>query len=583
MEANTIEQLLQSIKNSTSPFDKVGFLNNLAWKYKELSNYDDVKLISEQVLDLLKEYPNDFQYGRILNTLGVMYLDNGKFLQSNETLKQAYDLFVSVDNKEFQAVTLCNIGATLRSRAKYIEAIEYLSKSIRIAEDYNFSHVLVSSLLNVGNTYRNLKQFSIAIEYYNRALDISTSKNDKYGISSVYSNLGNVYSDLNQNEIALNYLFQALEINERLDDKSGVAIDLGNIGNIYFNILDYHNAIEYYLRSLSISEQLGNSNSTAIKYVNLGVVYGTPEFEGYNFEVSIGYFQKGLSLSLETENLYVQSLIHKNFADVYKFEKKWEEYSYNYEKFHEIHSKINTNKVLEYTKEYDFERKQAEREKELAIINAKANERSKILEDILPKEIINRLINGETKIADTYDNVSLLFLDIVGFTQLTETVSAIELVDILDKIFGKFDSICKKYSVEKIKTIGDAYLAVAGATIPSDNPSLDVANVACEIQAISINDLFNSSNVSIQFRIGLHRGNIVAGIIGEEKYSYDIWGDSVNIASRMESHSEPGKIHISEQFEKSIVQYPEFKLIQRGEISIKGKGTMNTFWLERAE
>lgn len=582
MESNQLHQLLFSIESAISIDDKIARLNDLAWYYKKTSKFDEVIAVSEQIFETLKENPNVLQQGRILNTLGVMYMDQGHFSISLEKYEEAFTLFKSIDNKEFLSVILNNLGTIHRIKSNFIESIEYYKQSIKISEEFGFNHSLTSSLMNLGNVYRNLKEFTAAVEYYEKALQISTQCNYLEGISNVLGNLGNVYLDLKQYDKSLNFHFRSLDLSKQLDDLSSVAIDYGNIGTVYLELLDYYKAIEFFLQSLAITEQLENINSSAIKYTNLGVIYGTPEFEGYNFETALEYSKKALEIFESIDNKSLQLTTHKNIADILKHAKSWEDYSYHIEKHHQLHSEILNDKVLEYVKKYNFERKEAEREKELAIINAKAKERSKILEDILPKEIINRLINGETKIADSYDNVSLLFLDIVGFTQLTETVSAIELVDILDSIFGKFDSICKKYSVEKIKTIGDAYLAVAGATIPSNNPSVDIAKVACEIQTLSINDVNISSDVLLQFRIGLHKGNVVAGIIGEEKYSYDIWGDAVNVASRMESHSEAGRIHISDAFAKSIEHHSEFKIISRGEINIKGKGTMKTFWLERA-
>jgi class 3 adenylate cyclase len=185
-------------------------------------------------------------------------------------------------------------------------------------------------------------------------------------------------------------------------------------------------------------------------------------------------------------------------------------------------------------------------------------------------------------------------MDLVGFTSLASIAPPKQLVFLLDAIFQKADDVVETFGLEKIKTIGDGYLAVANVTSPLEHHQKATAQAALRLLetmkefTVSIpldmgdTQWINNMN-DIQIRIGIHTGEVVAGIIGKNKYTYDLWGDAVNVASRMESNSEAGRIHISEQFAKSIKSNPEFKLIPRGEITIKGKGTMNTFWLENGK
>ncbi|MBL8003949.1 MAG: tetratricopeptide repeat protein [Candidatus Kapabacteria bacterium] len=582
MKSKTHQEIERELENDLPVETKLSLLNDLAFSCKERSKYEEVKSISEQILTILESYPNDLEHGRILNTLGLMYLDNGDFVLSCTTLHQAISIFTNIDNQEFLSVALCNIGAAYRSRGKFQKAIEYLQESITIAEKYSFEKVIVGSFINIGNAYRNLKQYPLAIEYYNKSLSTSRKINYLNGIANSLGNLGNVHSNLLEYDTALQFHFQSLEISQILEDLTGISIDLGNIGTIYLELKDYPKAIEFFLQSLNIAEQLGNNNSAAIKLINLGVVYGSLDFVGSDVIKALEYLERGLQIAIESDDKKIQSITHQNIAEILKREKKWEEYSYHFEKFHEIHSELNDTKVKEFVQQFNLERNEAEREKELAIERATAEERTKILEDILPKEILHRLIQGETKIANYLENVGILFVDIVGFTQLSESISPNELVDCLDIVFSHFDIICQRNSIEKIKTIGDAYFAVAGATLNINNPCFHLAIAALEMLEIAkyLPTLLN--NRPLDFRIGLHVGEVVAGIIGKNKFTFDLWGDAVNIASRMESSSEPGKIQISEIFANSIKDCSEFNIIPRGEINIKGKGTMNTFWLEKA-
>ncbi|MBS1536377.1 MAG: adenylate/guanylate cyclase domain-containing protein [Bacteroidetes bacterium] len=232
---------------------------------------------------------------------------------------------------------------------------------------------------------------------------------------------------------------------------------------------------------------------------------------------------------------------------------------------------------------YSIGVKTSERKNSLAVERAHSHATDKILANVFPPNITERLIKGEKKIADTYENVSVLFIDIVGFTKIADKIRADELIDLLDMVFTRFDAICKKHGLEKIKTIGDAYMAVCGAPVSRCDHAERTALAAIDmLENISIEQRF-SVPIQLGFRIGLHSGSVVAGIIGEDKYSYDLWGDAVNTASRMESHGEENKIHVSEEFVKAICDSRQstFQFIPRGEMMIKGKGKMRTYFLER--
>jgi class 3 adenylate cyclase len=220
--------------------------------------------------------------------------------------------------------------------------------------------------------------------------------------------------------------------------------------------------------------------------------------------------------------------------------------------------------------------------------------RESILRNILPDSVTDRLVKGENPIADHFETASVLFMDLVGFTTLASIAPPKQLVYLLDAIFQKADEVVETFGLEKIKTIGDGYLAVANVTSPLENHQKATALSALQLietmKDFTVNipsDLGDTNWIKdmndIEIRIGIHTGEVVAGIIGKNKYTYDLWGDAVNVASRMESNSEAGRIHISEAFAKSIEQHSEFLLIPRGEITIKGKGTMNTFWLEKGK
>jgi PAS domain S-box-containing protein len=200
----------------------------------------------------------------------------------------------------------------------------------------------------------------------------------------------------------------------------------------------------------------------------------------------------------------------------------------------------------------------------------------RLLLNILPASIANRLKQQPGTIAEDFDDVTVSFADIVGFTQIATSVSATTLVNLLNQIFSVFDRLSLKYGLEKIKTIGDAYMVVGGLPNRSSNHPQAVASMALEMQN-AITAFNKRNNLDLSIRIGIHTGSVVAGVIGLQKFSYDLWGNTVNIASRMESHGLPGKIQVTEETYNRLQD--EFILEKRGEISIKGRGVMTTYLL----
>ncbi|MEG4280229.1 adenylate/guanylate cyclase domain-containing protein [Microcoleus sp. MON1_C1] len=201
----------------------------------------------------------------------------------------------------------------------------------------------------------------------------------------------------------------------------------------------------------------------------------------------------------------------------------------------------------------------------------------RLLLNILPEEIANRLKRGDSTIADTFADVTVLFADIVGFTQLSSRVSPTQLVALLNDIFSTFDNLAERHGLEKIKTIGDAYMVVGGLPIPRPDHAEAIAEMALDMQQAII-DFSNTHSQAFSIRIGINTGPVVAGVIGIKKFIYDLWGDTVNTASRMESHGLPGCIQVTETTYQQLREKYSFE--NRGAIEVKGKGQMTTYLLK---
>ncbi len=197
-----------------------------------------------------------------------------------------------------------------------------------------------------------------------------------------------------------------------------------------------------------------------------------------------------------------------------------------------------------------------------------------LLLNILPAPVAARLKSGDQVIAESFSDVTILFADLVNFTEISSQIAPEDLVRLLNEIFSEFDRLAERHGLEKIKTIGDAYMVVGGLPIPRPDHAEAVAEMALEMQA-KISQIGNCQRLSI--RIGINTGPVVAGVIGIKKFIYDLWGDTVNVASRMESHGLPDTIHVTEQTYQALSHKYVFQ--SRGLVSVKGKGEMPTYLL----
>jgi class 3 adenylate cyclase len=233
-----------------------------------------------------------------------------------------------------------------------------------------------------------------------------------------------------------------------------------------------------------------------------------------------------------------------------------------------LHARLNNALEKKY-----FHDKEIKYQKQIKIEQEKSD---KLLLNILPESIAERLKNGESLIADDFEDSTVLFADLAGFTKLSSTISATDVVMQLNSIFSLFDGMLIKYSLEKIKTIGDCYMLAGGLPKPDKNHADSVARMALEMLDI-IKEINTKTNQSLKVRIGINSGPVAAGVIGKEKFIYDLWGDTVNVASRMETFGSNSKIHVSSSTYLQLKDYYNFT--KRDKINIPGKGAMQTYFL----
>ncbi|MBA3696676.1 MAG: adenylate/guanylate cyclase domain-containing protein [Methylotenera sp.] len=219
---------------------------------------------------------------------------------------------------------------------------------------------------------------------------------------------------------------------------------------------------------------------------------------------------------------------------------------------------------------------QAQKERVMLSLAIEQGRSDKLLLNILPFAVAERLKKNDMRIADHYESVTVMFADLVNFTQISEKMPPTQLLDLLSQVFSRFDTLADKYEVEKIKTIGDAYMVISGAPVVCVNHAHRIAQMALEMHTV-LKEVAYQTGIDLNMRVGINTGPVVAGVIGNSKFSYDLWGDTVNMASRMEDTCPHNAIQVTEATQKILHGLYTFQ--NRPDVEVKGKGVIETYIL----
>jgi adenylate cyclase len=574
-----------------------------------------------QSLKIAEQLNDTMEIAGLFGYIGMIYSEKGDYSKAFDYYKKSLSNFEFINNQNGMAVTLGNIGEIFINQGNYPEALNYSSKSLAMNEKMNNQKGIAASLNNIGNLYYlqgdNLK----ALDYYSRSLAIQEQQNNLKGIAASLSNIGGIYSQQGDNYKALDYYNRSLISLEQLGDLSGIGLVKNSIGSIYKSHDEYDKALNCFNQALAIFEQLGDQKGVAISLNNIGLFY---KDQG-NLSKAILYCQNGYNTALMIGVLDDQKEACQCLYDAFKAMGKHKEALEYFEKMivvkDSIYNEENTKELTRLEMQYEFDKKeavaQAEQEKKDSIatqelkrqklvrngfmggfavvllfagvflkqrnkIGKEKQHSEELLLNILPYEVAEELKAKGSADAQFIDEVTVLFTDFKGFTSMSEKLSPKDLVKDLHLCFSEFDHIMEKYGIEKIKTIGDAYMAAGGLPTPNKTHPQDVVNAALEMAEVVEKGKAKKIEEGLPFfeiRIGVHTGPVVAGIVGVKKFQYDIWGDTVNTASRMESSGEIGKVNISESTYQLLKETPDFAFESRGKIVAKGKGEIEMFFV----
>lgn len=602
------------------------YVNYILERYID-SQPDTAAILADALHSFAKARKYPLASAKGYNLQGIASQNRGDFPQALEYYQKSLSLNEGIGNKKGIAGCLNNIGLIYRERGNNTRALEYYQRSMAIFEAIGEKNGLANSLNNIGNIYGDQRNFTRALEYMRKSLAVREELQDKRKIANSLTNFGVIYAEQGDTARALEYYQKSMKVSEEINDKIGISTNLSNIGVIYGEQANYLRALECHEKSLAIREKIGDKGGIAMSLNNLGYIYNAL---GKN-NLAIGYCKRSLAIAIEIEALDLQKNACRCHYNTYKAMGKGNEALVFLEKMNVISDSINSQETAKKLEQMEFAKVMYQdslakveearlveeahqvvlRKKNqtrnyllagglLALVLAAAvfnrlrftrkakavlqveKERSEnLLLNILPSDVAEELKQKGKAEARDFDMVSIIFTDFKGFTEQSAQLSATALLDEINVCFEAFDGIMAKYGIEKIKTIGDAYMAAGGLPVPSDDSVKNTVMAALEMQKFIIsrkaeNDALGKP--AFEMRIGIHTGPVVAGIVGVKKFQYDIWGDTVNIASRMESNGEVDKVNISETTYEKVKS--SFHCVSRGKIEVKGKGEMEMYFVE---
>lgn len=554
-EVNNLRLLAVIINNETDPNEKLHY--------------------SDLLIDTVKNNQSD----SLTYYLSMGYLEKGNALQLKGELYEALDAFFkAVDwaekdkDDKLSAGLLVSIADTYSLIGNSQSAEKYYDDAINLLRKENDSISLASALLNAGDEYYKTEQYTKALLNFEESGKIFERKDFQTGMAYNIGNIGMVYAKQGKDELAKSNMNEAIRILEDIEDYYAISEYLNYMSELYQEDNEFDTALEYAYRShelsnkfnlkdqisdanLQLSELLDNAGKSreALEYYKMHIVYR-------DSLVNLENVQKMANLEVDKKELEVENLEQKRKNQRIVF---WSTVGVLLLTAFLAYGLFKRHKYVKATNK---------------IIAAEKQRSDDLLLNILPEETAQELKDKGRVEAKKYSSVTVLFSDFKGFTSYAEHLSPELLVETIDHYFSKFDRIMEKYGLEKIKTIGDAYMAVGGLSFDHVDQAKEMILAAKEMNDFVI-EMKQDDTISASFdmRIGINTGSVVAGVVGTKKFAYDIWGDAVNVAARMESNSEPGRINISENTYQKVKS--EFDCEYRGEVAVKNRGHLKMYFV----
>jgi class 3 adenylate cyclase len=493
-----------------------------------------------------------------------------RFNEAQDALQKSLDLILQSSVPKHAASIICDMATVYLSQGDEARAITLYEQAISEYEkDPDYAEALIRARGNLASAYHRIERVDEALRVYEEILLLPSIENDWFIFIAVKLNRA----------IALKTLGR---MDESFDAYSDVRVLAHDHGDVQIEI----RALVGLSDLMSLKEQLIEARFFAEEALAIAVRRGvqpllievqrriaTIDLNEGNASAAIQLMQEAYARLVETGDNSEALRVAEDLEGYLTEEGRFEEALSVLKSSVQIQKMIYAGEI-ERSVEIASVRERLAKERETVL--ARDEERTKVLHSVMPAHIANRLTAGERQIVDTLPAVTILFADVVGFTELVSSMTGEALLDLLSKLFAGLDDAAARYGCERIKTIGDSYMAICGASESIENHTERIVRMALAVINGEVQLPFEPSRL----RIGINTGPVIAGVMDGQRIAYDVWGDTVNVAARMEEHSRPGSINCTEAVAQRIMQMPEFRLIKREPLSIHGKGLMTTYWVE---
>ena len=609
---------LRSVWNNAALPDSARLLAmfTLAHEHYLFSNPDSAFLLLEAQYAFAEKADVPTRMSQARSMQGISWAVRGNPDKAIEYFSAALEISERLDNPQGIASDLGNLANVSQMKGDYASAIGYAQRSLALYETLGDREGIVACYLVLGHFNRAQSELETATHYYTQALEISEKDGDKHSLSVALSSLASIADDQGNDSLALSYFQKSLALKEEVNDRMLMASSLKNIGRIFLKRGETAVARSYLDQSLKLSVESGNTEVQSSALSHLSELELKEGRMALAVDLGEQAFQLADDNGVVPEAIGAAEALYKAYKANQQPDKALEMYEVYVALTDSTKNEANKKNVLQQRFQYEYDKKAAlarvEQEKkddrQALIRNAtlaglggslvflfivyrqrnrisKEKERSEeLLLNILPAEVAEELKSKGEADAKHFDDATILFTDFKNFTTLSAIMTPAELVAALNDCFRAFDSIVAKYRIEKIKTIGDAYMAAGGLPDPAMGKPADVVRAALDMQQVLLEHQAEreaQGKLYFEMRVGIHTGPVVAGIVGVKKFQYDIWGDTVNIAARMESSGEVGKVNISQYTYDLIREESDFVFESRGKIEAKGKGEVEMYFVSK--
>ncbi len=547
-------------------------------KYKDALGY------FQKALSIAMEVQDKKTIANVYLDIGVIYEDQGDYAGALEYYFKALKIWGKSNYKILVSDCYNNIGIIYNEQHNYEEALKNYDLSLSIILILHDSLRLGDAYFAIGDVFLGKGQDSMALVNMKRAIKIGVKQKDKLLESYAFKEMGLILNRLGKYDSALYYFNESQKLKREMHDKQGEAVNLLNIAKIYINKKEFANSTKYLDSSLTLSRSIGDKKNIMLIYD----AFTRLDSSTGNYVAVLGHYKM---YNVYRDSLTNEESVRKIEGEKmrYENEKKMQADSVQLAVKQEL-QKVEQEKkdarqrivrnvfiggfgfALLFASVFFFQRKRIAKEKDVS---------DNLLLNILPSETAEELKStGESK-ARNYELVTVMFTDFKNFTGHAENMTPEELVNEINYCYKEFDRIIARHNVEKIKTMGDGYMAAGGVPRGNITNPKDTVASALEIQNFMENmktDREKQNKPYFEVRIGIHSGPVVAGIVGIKKFAYDIWGDTVNIAARMESSGEAGKVNISGATYELVKE--KFNCTYRGKVLAKNKGEIDMYFVE---